>query len=140
MTPARPSRGLSTAVEATLVLPAVVIILSLMVAGFRVWQTRTDLHQVAGAAARAGSLARSASSAEQQIRQVVQANRSACPHPQISSELSGFTIPAGQPASITVTLTCHIPLGDLIVPGLPGHRTITVTASAPLDTYRERRR
>lgn len=140
MTPARPSRGLSTAVEATLVLPAVVIVLSLLVAGFRVWQTRTDLHQVAGAAARAGSLARSASAAEHQIRRVVQANHTVCAHPQVSSELSGFAIPAGQPATITVILTCSVPLSDLIVPGLPGHRTITVKASAPLDTYRERRR
>ncbi len=35
--------------------------------------------------------------------------------------------------------TCKVDVADLAIPGLPGTRTITATASSPVDAYRERR-
>jgi hypothetical protein len=40
---------------------------------------------------------------------------------------------------VTATVTCKVEVADLAIPGLPGTRTITATASSPVDAYRERR-
>jgi hypothetical protein len=37
--------------------------------------------------------------------------------------------------SETVQITCHVPLSDLALPGMPGHLTLTGTATAPRDPY-----
>ena len=42
-------------------------------------------------------------------------------------------------AQVTATVTCKVDVADLAIPGLPGTRTITATASSPVDAYRERR-
>jgi Flp pilus assembly protein TadG len=38
--------------------------------------------------------------------------------------------------SVRVTVRCRIDFGSLLVPGLPGSTTVTVTRSAPIDPYR----
>lgn len=52
--------------------------------------------------------------------------------------LPGFQAPPGQPAAVSATITCDVSLAQIIVPGLPGSRTITETFTSPLDPYRER--
>ncbi len=37
---------------------------------------------------------------------------------------------------MTVTVTCEVPLADLALLGVPGSRTVTGTASSPVDVYR----
>jgi hypothetical protein len=60
-------------------------------------------------------------------------------HPQVTVDTSQFTsVPVGQPASVTATVTCRVPLSDLVVPGLPGFRTLRFVFKSPLDPYRER--
>ena len=54
------------------------------------------------------------------------------------SDTTGFARPVGTPATITATVSCLVRLSDLAMPGLGGSRTVTATASSPLDTYRER--
>jgi Flp pilus assembly protein TadG len=49
------------------------------------------------------------------------------------------TTPVGQPATITVRVTCQIPINLIGVPGTARLVTITETASTVLDTYRARR-
>jgi len=44
----------------------------------------------------------------------------------------------GTPATVTATVRCVVNLADLAVPGVPGARTVTATASSPVDTFRER--
>jgi hypothetical protein len=41
----------------------------------------------------------------------------------------------GQPATVRATVTCVVPLSDLSVPGLGGHKTITSTFFSPIDQY-----
>ena len=38
----------------------------------------------------------------------------------------------------TATVACVVNLADLSLPGVPGTRTVTATATSPIDTYRER--
>ena len=136
----QPDRGLSTAVEAALLVPLVMVLVAAMVAGFRVWQARTELRQTAGAAARAASQARTADEAQRRLLQVADANPRSCSSLQAGSDLGAFSLPAGQAGEVSVTLTCRVPLADLGLPGLPGHVTVTAAGSAPLDTYRRRGR
>jgi hypothetical protein len=39
---------------------------------------------------------------------------------------------------VSATVTCTVSLSDLLVPGLPGSRTLTATFTSPLDPFRER--
>src|SRR5215210_976701 len=58
----RDQRG-SAAVEITMLVPALLLTLGLLVVGGRVWFARTTVNEAAHAAARAASLARAASEA-----------------------------------------------------------------------------
>jgi len=55
-----------------------------------------------------------------------------CPAPQVITDVSHF-FPGGY---VSVTVICHVALGDLSVPGLPGSVTIRATSTAPIDPYR----
>jgi hypothetical protein len=52
--------------------------------------------------------------------------------------LPGFQAQVGQPAAVSATVTCVVSLAQIIVPGLPGSKTIQETFTSPLDPYRER--
>ena len=59
--------------------------------------------------------------------------------PQVLVSTTQFdTVPVGQPATVTATVSCQVPLSDLVVPGLPGSRTLRFTFTSPLDPFRER--
>ncbi len=58
--------------------------------------------------------------------------------PVVTVDTAGFGIPVGQPATVSATVTCTVSLSDLLVPGLPGSRTLTATFTSPLDPFRER--
>ena len=57
---------------------------------------------------------------------------------RFASFTTGFATPVGTPATVSATVTCVVELSDLALPGVPGTRTVTVTVTSPLDTYRER--
>jgi Flp pilus assembly protein TadG len=50
-----------------------------------------------------------------------------------SVTLTGSTQPGGV---VTVTVSCTAPLSDLAMPGVPGSKTLTATASAPIEITR----
>ena len=56
----------------------------------------------------------------------------------IDTDLGGFQVPVGQPASVSVRLSCTVPLADLIVPGWPGAWQLKAEATSALDRYRRR--
>ena len=60
--PMQPARGSAT-VEITLLIPALLITLGLLIIGGRIWFARTTVNEAANSAARAASLARSAAEA-----------------------------------------------------------------------------
>ncbi|MGD8216043.1 TadE/TadG family type IV pilus assembly protein [Aestuariimicrobium sp. Y1814] len=138
--PSRGSRGMSPAVEAVVIVPLVLLLVGVMTAGFRLWQGRAEVTDVAGAAARAASQARSTAEANRRIQAVVGSNPLPCDNPRVSADLSGFGRPAGADAQVAVTITCRVAFADLLVPGLPGGRQVSATGTAPLDPYRKRQR
>ncbi len=54
-------------------------------------------------------------------------------------DTSQFTpVGVGLPAQVTATVTCRVPLSDLVVPGMPGSRLLRGIFTSPLDPFRER--
>jgi Flp pilus assembly protein TadG len=140
--PVRDERGGSPAVEALLIVGAIVLLLSLATAGYRIAMAEAAVDGVASAAARAASIARTAGQARADAHQVADSSLSTagltCTSTDVDVNTAGFAVPVGQPASVTVSVTCQTPLQDLLIPGLGGSRTLTASSVSPLDTYRER--
>jgi Flp pilus assembly protein TadG len=128
--------------EVVVLTPVLVLLLGLLVLAGRVALARTSVEQAADEAARSASIARTATGARRAagdgaVRAL--ANQSLrCSRVDVTVDVGGFTVPVGQPARVTATVTCVVALADLALPGFPGSRTVTATAVSPLDTYRER--
>lgn len=138
--PRRDDRG-SESVELAILLPIGVLILAMLVIGARIALAGDRISGVAGIAARDASLARSADAATQiATSSATTALTSAnlhCINVQVTADTSGFAAPPGTPASITVKVWCTVDLSDIGVTGLPGSRTLTDTATSPLDPGRD---
>ena len=132
----------AAAVELTLVVPALVVMLGLMIAGGRVWFARTTVTEAAAAGARAASLARSATAASADGREAAhQSLRTAglrCSDTSVSIDTSGFGVEVGTPASVTAEVSCVVGFGDVAIPGLPGQIVLRSERVSALDTYRSR--
>ncbi len=141
MRPPRTERG-SAAVELTLAVPALMIVLALLVAGGRLWYARATISDSAYAAARAGSLARTAGEASADGSQAARRSMATaglrCASQSTSLDTAAFSVPVGTPATVRAVVTCIVPFGDLALPGMPGSITVKATGSAALDTYRGR--
>ena len=137
----RNERG-AASLELVVVIPGLVLLLGMMIAGGRLWFARTTVTEAAQTAARAGSLARSASQAVVDGRYAGQQSLSTrglrCSERSIVVNATGFATPVGTPATVRSRITCRVPLADLLLPGTPGSVLITRDGSAALDTYRAR--
>ena len=143
----RPSRPTvdqhgAAAVELTLLVPALLLVLGLVVVGGRLWFARTTVNEAAQTAARAASLARSAYGAASAGRDAgAQSLATAglrCKTTSVSINTAAFGVPAGTPSSVTSTVLCVVDFSDVFLPGWPGSTSLTGRASAALDTYRAR--
>jgi Flp pilus assembly protein TadG len=137
----RDERG-SAAIEAAIGLPAFILFVGLIIAGGRLAIAHQALQSAAADAARAASISRGAGEADSAARREATTSlnnqKLRCRSTQVGVDTSGFRVPTGQPAAVTVTLTCRVDLADLSVPGVPGSRLIRATMSSPIDTWRER--
>jgi len=133
----------STVVEFTVLIPVLVLLFSLLVGGGRAWLARSSVESMAGAAARAASLERDAGAATAAARRLVtaQADVSGLRCAQLNTRLdaTAFGLPAGTPGAVRATVSCSVPLADLLVPGWPGELSVVATASAVIDRYRGRK-
>ena len=137
----RSDRG-SAAVELTLAVPALMIILALLVAGGRLWFARAAVADSAYAAARAGSLARSAGDArhdaEAAAGRALATAGLRCSSWHAGVDTSGFSTPVGTPATVRAEVSCVVPFADLLLPGMPGSITVRAEGASALDSYRGR--
>ena len=137
----RSQRG-SVTVELTLLVPALVLVLGLLVAGGRIWFARTSVSEAAQTAARAASLARTAGAATAAGRDAGQASLGTaglrCSATTVQVATAAFAVPVGTPATVRTEVRCTVPLGDVVLPGLPGSLLLTGQGAAALDTYRSR--
>lgn len=139
----RIDRG-SISVELVILLPVLLVILGVIMAGGRIWQTRSGLSATAASAARLASQQKNPSLAVSAADDLVRGDLATlaipCTNLRIVTEASGLAKPAGTAGSVRVDLSCAVPLADLLVPGLPGSITVHGAANHAVDTFREKQR
>lgn len=136
----RDDRG-SESVELAILLPIGLLLVAMLVVGARIALAGDRISGVAGIAARDASLARSAVAAQQLATETATAALTSqglhCIDVQVRVDTSGFSAPPGTSASVTVAVSCTVDLSDVGVAGLPGSRTLTDSATSPLDPARD---
>lgn len=131
----------SASLELVIVVPAVVAVIALLTAGWRLWSVRSQVREAAAAGARAATLTRSGAEAEQAASAAIDADLetvgSSCTGPTVGIDVSAFSAPPGQGGDVGVDVTCEVPFTDLLIP-MPGALTVEGHAGSRLDSFRER--
>jgi len=134
-------RGSAT-LELVIIAPAILLILAAAIYAGRVTIAGQSVEHAAADAARTASIARTGptaqTSADAAGRGSLAQQGLRCSSTSVSVDTSGFSRPAGTPATVTATITCVVSTSDLAAPGIPGSHTVTATATSPIDTYRDR--
>ena len=121
--------------------PGLLLVIGLLIVAGRVNGANAAVEQAAGDAARAASIVRTPSAARSQALASAQRSLSAqsvqCTGLTVTVDTAGFAAPAGQPSTVSATVSCPVRLSDLPVPGLRA-RTVSHTVVSSLDTFRER--
>ncbi|MFE0678694.1 TadE/TadG family type IV pilus assembly protein [Streptomyces sp. NPDC058867] len=132
----------SAAIEAAIVLPPLLMFLCMAIAGGRIVTSGAKIDSAAEDAAREASLHRTAAAAQAAARSAAAESLTdqgiTCASTSVAVNTRGLSVPVGQVGTITVTVTCTVPLADLLLPGLPGAKTLTSTATSVVDQYRQR--
>ncbi len=58
--------------------------------------------------------------------------------PTVDVDVAQFANPVGQPANVTVRISCLVSLSDVALPGMPGQRLVWAQYTSPIDRYRAR--
>jgi Flp pilus assembly protein TadG len=132
----RDDRG-SVAAEVTLVAPFLVMLLVFVaVVIHRGVDARMRLNDAAHQAARAASIertsVRAATAAQSTAATALASAGVACQSLSVATATAGL-ISGG---TVTVTISCTVDFGDALILGVPGQKTLSATASEPVDTYR----
>jgi Flp pilus assembly protein TadG len=126
----------SAAIEAAVVAPALLLFILLVMLAGRVSSAQLRVEEAARDAARAASLARTAGQGAADASSTAQASLdgagTSCGSFSVEPNLGGFR-PGG---SVTVTVRCTTQLSDLAPLPVPGSKTLSASATAPIDTYR----
>ncbi len=122
-------------VELVILTPLLALYILLAVAFGRYEVTRQHVMAATRAAAEAAAVAASASGAQADASSaalpVLQFDHT-CTEPTVSVDTSTF-VPGGL---VHVTVSCHVSLADLLIPGFPGTVDVQVVQAAPIDVYR----
>jgi Flp pilus assembly protein TadG len=134
-------RGSAT-LELAVLAPALLLLLGLVVLAGRVQVAAGGVEHAAMSAAREASLARTVdgarATASSAAARELDGQDIRCDISSITVDTAGFSAPLGQSATVSATLTCTVSFADLAIPGLPGSRTLTATATSPIDRFRAR--
>lgn len=133
----------AASVEFALIVPVLVLLVGLVVGGARTWLARGVVEQAAGAAVRGMSQARGQAEAVRAARDLAFAQASAggvrCERLVVDVDAAALASAPGSRATVSATVRCDVPLGDVLVPGWPGVIGVEASAEAVLDTYRGRK-
>lgn len=133
----RGERG-SAAIEAVVIVPVLIPLLLLVIAGGQIALARQTVQAIAADTARTASLQRTAPAAQKAALATAHHaldQQVACTDRDVALDLKAFTTPVGTPASVTATVTCRVE--TLGLPGLPSV-TVSATMRSPIDSYRGR--
>lgn len=127
--------------ELVMLAPVVLFLIGLVIAAGRITLAQGAVAAAARSAAREASISLSAATARQAAISTAVGTLSGdglnC-RPVVRLDLAGFAVPPGRSAMVSATVICTVRLSDLLVPGLPGSRTLRASFASPLDPYRSR--
>lgn len=127
----------SVSVEAAVLVPAVLFVGLLIVAGARTSSAQQAVDNAATAAARAASIARGPAAAQQAgaavARERLAREGITCRESSVSVDASQIAV--GRAGQVRASVTCHVPLSDLALP-IPGDTRVTGDFTSPVDPYR----
>jgi Flp pilus assembly protein TadG len=136
--PRRGDRG-SVSIELAILLPVLVLLAVVAIVNGRSETAYSAVSIAAHDAARAASISRTGTQAQAQAAGVALTTLAdqglGCTSLDITVDTSGFELPVGVPATVSVTVTCQISFADL---GLPLTRELSTTMVSPIDTWRGR--
>ena len=139
----RSSEGGSMSAELVLLAPFMLGVALFVIACGRIGLADISVQTAANAAARDASLSRTSSSAQANAtisaRDSITVSGLKCSPLAIEINGAGIDVPIGQVGTVSVTVTCALDLANIALPGLPGTKVITSTATSPVDPYRERK-
>ncbi|MGW4101885.1 TadE family protein [Streptomyces sp. NPDC004976] len=132
----------SVAIEAAIIVPPLLMFVCLAIAGGRIVTSGAKIDAAAEDAAREASIHRTAASAQAAAQAAAAESLNdqgiTCASSSVNINTGGLSVPVGQVGTVTVTVSCTVPLADLLLPGTPGARTLTSTATSVVDQYRQR--
>ena len=141
----------NAALELVILTPVLLFLLGLVIAAGRTSIAQGSVQAAARDAARQASISRTPAAAQAaalaSARLALSQDSLDCT-PVVKVETGGpgtgsaaqvgFGVPVGLPAQVTARVTCRVSLSDLLVPGMPGSKTLTATFTSPLDPFRAR--
>ncbi|MDQ0988783.1 Flp pilus assembly protein TadG [Streptomyces sp. V3I7] len=132
----------STAIEAAIILPSLIMFICLAITGGRIVTSGAKIDAAAEDAAREASIHRTAAAAQQAAQTAAAESLNdqgiTCASTTVDINTGGLNVPVGQVGTVTVTVTCTVDLSDLLLTGAPGAHTLTSTATSVVDQYRQR--
>ncbi|MFE0916066.1 MULTISPECIES: TadE/TadG family type IV pilus assembly protein [unclassified Streptomyces] len=132
----------SEAIATAIVAPLLLMLLCTAIAGGRIVTSGSKVDAAAEDAARAASISRTHAGAESEASEAAARSLNdqgiRCASTSTSIDASGLAVPLGQVGTVTVTISCTVPLSDLLLPGMPGSKTMTSTFTSVVDAYRSR--
>lgn len=135
-------RGIAIAVEAAIVIPALLLFVGLLLTLARVAIADQHVGSAAAAAARAASLERTVGAAQRAAHATLASSLAehnvACLSTELSVNATGVARTVGQQASVSVSLTCQVALSDVSLPLVPGSVSVSALRIAPVDPLRGR--
>ncbi|MEV6574848.1 TadE/TadG family type IV pilus assembly protein [Streptomyces sp. NPDC051577] len=137
----REDRGSET-IAAAIVTPLLLMLLCMAIAGGRIVTSGAKIDAAAEDAARAASISRTQGGAQAEASAA--AARSLddqgvhCASSSTSVDTSGLAVPIGEVGTVTVTISCTVTMADLLLPGVPGSKTLTSRFTSVVDAYRSR--
>lgn len=133
----------SLSVELVLLAPAILAIALFLIACGRIGLAQVSVEGAANAAVRDASLSRTAYAAQANATSSANSSISSaglnCTPLEVAIDSAGLNSSIGQVGTVRATITCTLNLSDIALPGLPGTKVITVSATSPVDPYRERK-
>jgi Flp pilus assembly protein TadG len=132
----------SAAIEAAILGPPLLVLIGLAIVGGRIQVAGGAIETAAHDAARAASISRTAGQARAAAIAAANGTLSQqglhCASLDVVVDTSGFSVPVGQPATVSASITCVVNFRDLVADRLPGSKTLTAQFVSVLDTFRTR--
>jgi len=132
----------NTAAEVVMIAPVIVALILVLVAAGRTALADNATQSAAFAAARAASLSRdvptATTAAQDAAQRAMNQSGIACATLTVDVNAAGLTAPLGTTGTVSATVSCTVSLADVTLPGIPGSRVMSSSASSPVDAYRQR--